>query len=146
MRTSIIALTFAVSACGPTVGETPSHLSEQAIIGGTVNPNDPEVFSLIIQAPNGMGAGCTATLIDRRTLLTAAHCVDPRTIMATSVQIFAHNKPSNGQAGFSDFFRLVETRMHPEWNGQGGDDIAMALLDRAPNIAPKPWNQASLAG
>ena len=30
--------------------------------------------------------------------------------------------------------------------GQGQNDIALALLDRAPNVTPKPWNQATLQG
>jgi len=144
MRPSIFLLACALTACGTVDVETAT--ARAPIIGGTVDTGDPEVFHLIIQGNNGMGAGCTATLIDRRTLLTAAHCVDPRTIMATSVQIFAHNKPNQSQASFNDFFRLVETRMEPRWTGQGSHDIAVALLDRAPNVTPKPWNTASLAG
>ncbi len=147
MRHLTSALAAVLAACGTLDASDPAlATSREPIIGGTTDTADPEVFSLIIQGNNGQGAGCTATLIDRRTLLTAAHCVDPRTIMATSVQIFAHNKPRNDQAGFSDFYRLIETRMEPRWTGQGSYDIAVALLDRAPTISPKPWNQATLAG
>lgn len=145
-----LALLLGLAACGTTTEDVdvegaPTASREDAIIGGTVDTGDPEVFEMYIQGNNNAGAGCTATLIDRKTLLTAAHCVDPRTIGATSVQLFVHNKANDNLVGFSDLIRVTETRMHPGWSGQGDSDIAMALLASAPAVTPKPWNQASIA-
>ncbi|MBK7863720.1 MAG: trypsin-like serine protease [Archangiaceae bacterium] len=141
-----LSIFFALLACGtpftPQGEEAASR--EDAIIGGTIDTSDPEVFELIIQGNNGSGASCTATLIDRRTLLTAAHCVDPRTLSATSVQLAAHNKANDNLVGFSDVIRITETRYHPGWQGMGDNDIAMALLQTAPAVTPKAWNMASL--
>ena len=39
---------------------------------------------------------------------------------------------------------LTESRFHPLWQGQGNNDIAVALLQTAPAVTPKPWNQVSI--
>src|SRR5918996_3404101 len=62
-----------------------------AIVGGTTDLADPEVFMLELQFSNGLRSGCSATLIGERTLVTAAHCVDPRVAGATDVSIRATN-------------------------------------------------------
>jgi hypothetical protein len=146
---ALCALTVVASACMPTSDvsqEDDFAAMEQDIVGGTTAPNDTNVFYLYMQGNNGGGGSCTATLIDRRTLLTAAHCVDPAISGATSLQIYAMNKPTEAQAYPSDYIRVIETRTHPGWNAQTlSDDIAMAYLEVAPtNVTPKPWNKASL--
>ena len=152
-KSAVVALAAAaLCACGPTELSEFERLTgideasrEDAIVGGSATSGDANVFMLYMQANTGTGGSCTATLIDRRTLLTAAHCVDPRIENASSYTIFAMNKPSEAQAFQSDWIRIVETRMHPNWNPQTlQDDIAMALLERAPNVTPKQWNKVSI--
>lgn len=151
-RLAVLTLGLWVSAgCGPAAeDEVPPDVRARfdAIVGGTATTGDTNVFMLFMQGDNGQGSMCTATLIDRRTLMTASHCVDPRVMGANSVAIWAHNKPTEGQALQSDYIRLVETRMHPSWNPNSGldNDIAMAFLERAPSVTPKPWNKQSLTG
>src|SRR5678809_209227 len=101
-----------LAACGTVESVEPLERHEQEIIGGTYGTSDPRVFELMIQGNNNAGAGCTATLIVRRTLLTAAPCVDPRTIGATSITIRAHNKANDNLVSFSDLIRVTETRFH----------------------------------
>ncbi|MHB8875529.1 MAG: S1 family peptidase [Myxococcaceae bacterium] len=144
----------ALVACAPAgdelleaEGQQPA-VGRNAIVGGIVDNGDPEVFMLAMQYDNNTQSGCTATLIAPRTLLTAAHCVDPRIGNATSVQIWAMNKTDMSTAGYSDLIHVTETRMHGSWNPAVGleHDIAVALLERAPAVsAPKPWNSASVS-
>ncbi len=142
-----------LAACGPTGldGPAESELTREAkeIVGGTVNNGDPEVFMLRMIYNNGLGSACSATLIGRSTLLTAAHCVDPLMGKAFGMQIWAINRTDAMEAPQSEWIELVETKMHPGWNPTQPDaanDIAMARLARSPGITPKPWNTSSVDG
>jgi V8-like Glu-specific endopeptidase len=145
-----LALLIGAAACGPVDLEPASGAATsrgEAIVGGTITAGDPNVFMLIIQGSNGQSSVCTATLIAPRTLLTAAHCVDPRIIGAQSVQLLATNAPNQNQIVFGqNTWNVVETRMHPSWSPATlGGDIAMARLQTAPNVPLKPWNEAPVA-
>lgn len=144
-----IALLF-LASCGP--APEPSlpepGTSRGAIVGGTTDFADPEVFRLLQVYSNGQQGGCTGTLIGAKTVLTAAHCVDPVPAGATSVQIWVTNKTDASSPNQAELIRVVETRTAPGWDPTTSldDDVALALLERSPSIAPKPWNRSSLAG
>ncbi len=137
-----------VVACGPTTLEGPdqgvdSARQVSAIVGGTLAPNDTNVFQLIMTETTGQMGICTATLIGTRTLLTAAHCVD------SARSIFAHNAPTDQQIQFGvNAYRALQWRTHPNWDPNSQflqNDIAIVLLERAPaNVTPKPWNNVAL--
>ncbi|MFZ5467924.1 MAG: trypsin-like serine protease [Myxococcota bacterium] len=152
MRAPLLLLAVLVgAACAPPDDEAavPSlSLARSPIVGGTLDSGDPQVFMLLQEYNNGTQSGCTATLIGQRTLVTAAHCVDPRIGNATAVMLWGMNRPSIGQATSSDFIPVVETRMHPSWNPAVGleHDIALALLQTAPSVpSVKEWNRASVS-
>lgn len=116
----------------------PLTVAEQ-IVGGEVATGDPEVFALFVH-PGGFF--CSATLVGSRTLLTAAHCVDPNlgTIWATN---------STDVERPVRVYRVEERRAHPRWNDSAidGFDVALLLIDAAPEgVAPKPYNTTSLDG
>jgi hypothetical protein len=151
MRARSVYLAAAVwCSCGPVEVQHPASKTatqHDAIIGGTVDAADPEVFELnIIDTGNpSMGATCTATLIGSRTLLTAAHCVDPRTIMATGIDIYALNATHDNTVSFQQMIHVGKMQYHPAWDPNTlANDIGLCLLDKSPGIPPKPWNTATI--
>lgn len=150
MRALVASAAVSVlAACGPIDArrEALAHASARgAIVGGQEAPNDAAVFMLLGTANTGATSTCSATLIGQRTLLTAGHCLDPRALNATSMVVEAMNKPRLGQATAADKYLVVESAVHPRFSTQTLDnDIALALLDRAPPVAPIPWNRLSVS-
>lgn len=148
LRWATCALGLALlGGCG--VASPPEGRSRAAIVGGTPTAGDLDVFLLSLQANNGRGTLCSATLIAPRTLLTAAHCLDPSMLGGTSLTIFAANVPTEAEVRPGvNTVQVVETRLHPSWNPAAGlaGDLALALLAAPPAIAPKPWNALPLEG
>jgi MYXO-CTERM domain-containing protein len=140
-----LTLLLAASACAePWVSSTDS-----AIVGGTIDTNDPAVAAVLIQMPDGTTVAiCTGTLISPRVVLTAAHCVsinDPEIPGATAKQVFfGHNVEGSALA----VINVQKSTFHSSFNeGRLGDgnDIALLLLDRAPSgITPIPINRSSM--
>ncbi|MBL8913570.1 MAG: trypsin-like serine protease [Archangium sp.] len=125
-------------------------MREHTLIGGTPAPNASAVFLLDIRGDNGVTSSCTATLIGSRTLLTAAHCIDPVVLGATTNTIIATNAPTpQDVVPGVNTWTAVERKLHPEWRPQFGlaNDLGAVLLDSAPpGVTPIPWNRASLDG
>lgn len=137
-----------LAGCGGTVTSSSGGL-EQAIQGGAEDPDDPEVFQLFLAFDNGRAGDCTATLIGPRTLLTAAHCVEPALMGATAVSIQAHNRPRTADVLTADLYAVTEYRRHPEFRYADGaaHDVALLLLESAPPLSlPKAWNADNLDG
>lgn len=152
MRTYLsLAAALAVCACAPLEERSEAGAARAEIIGGQLDPNDPEVFLLEMKGTFGAANNCSGTLIAPRTILTASHCVDPMFSGSTSPLIIrVTNKPSRSSALPSDYIDVVETRMHPNWsalNFYAGYDVALMLLKTAPAGVPiKPWNAADVSG
>ncbi|MFO0596785.1 MAG: trypsin-like serine protease [Myxococcaceae bacterium] len=135
-------------SCAPSA-PLDARRSHAAILGGIAAPDEPTVFFLDIRTDAGVTSTCSATLIGSRTLLTAAHCVDPVVLRATSLDIVATNAPSVAevQPGVNTW-HVVETRLHPDWHPQFGldSDLGMALLESAPPVTPRAWNLQPIDG
>lgn len=128
------------SAAGPTTAVKTSEIK-----GGTLNPGDPNVFMLLIEYSDGAYI-CTSTLIGRRTLLTAAHCVDT-VANKPPTRIRAHNLPEIPPRDSASWWEAETHVIHPGWKGfqlEDTADVALVKLRDAPPVKPKSWNRRQL--
>ncbi|MBW2734692.1 MAG: trypsin-like serine protease, partial [Deltaproteobacteria bacterium] len=116
-----ISLALALALMGCHGGSFDTAGSRKPFItGGQATTGFPAVGLLIVG--NSM---CTATLVGRKTVLTAAHCVAnvPMTFML-----------DNGER-----FAVTKAVRPAEYGGEGTSyDIAVAILGAAPPVAPMP--------
>ena len=126
----IVYLTTALFmlACGPMeigsgeVGSEPAFKGDGAgegaslspyITNGQVDTGHPSVGKLY-----SSGAACTATLVGKRTVLTAGHCVKSGTTYFTL----------NNQKYYSS--QIIR---HPSYGGGNSNDVALVILSSEPN-------------
>jgi secreted trypsin-like serine protease len=87
MKTVMLTLCMcSMTACALDDVEDVTATDEQAIIGGTTDTGDPCVVAVFAHPPGvNSGSLCTGSVIGSHTVLTAAHCVDPRVVGAGQV-------------------------------------------------------------
>lgn len=148
-RSFVVRLLLLSTGCAVPAGEADSSgvaTADSEIIGGTVDTGDPQVFILVNEYLNKTQSVCSATLIGKQTLVTAAHCL-PDTGLAgrwvTNVTD-AHSVPS------ALAIRVAAAEKHPEWTSSSTyqyADVGLVLLAAPPaGVAPKPWNRTSVDG
>lgn len=145
-RVAVLCVGCTLFACG----DAPTLAAHQrlGILGGFEAPDANDVYRLDIRGDTGVTSTCSATLIAPSTLLTAAHCVDPVVLSATSVTITATNAASLAEMTSSNTWAVTETRLHPEWRPAINldSDLAVARLATPQLVTPRAWNQVSLEG
>jgi V8-like Glu-specific endopeptidase len=144
VRTALAALVL-LAGCGPDA-RAPVAQRSDAILGGTPDTTTTDVFLIGMTFNNGNTGLCSALLIGARSLITAAHCVDPALANgAQSVTIKGTNKPSDSMASSADYLDITDVRLHPQWTGQAGTyDIAALLLASPPGVSPRQINRTPL--
>lgn len=132
----------------PIVSEDPAE-----IIGGTRATVGQFPSVVAITAGGGI---CTGTLVDRDWILTAAHCIDPRTLqlasqqaVTDSVRVYFNTVDINTSAGRANMRRASATFPKPTFNVQalGANDIGLIKLAQPiDGIAPTAINyEAAMA-
>ncbi len=119
----LLALALLLAACD---GESIGAL-RQSIVNGQPYSGHPSVGKLLIGSQGGY---CTATLIGKKTVLTAGHCIEP----GSSYKF---------QIGGSTY-SVASALCHPQYNenvvNSGGataaNDIAVVILAQAPSVTP----------
>src|SRR5687767_9212463 len=105
------------------------------IVNGTVDEGDPAVVAITYSRQ----AFCTGTLIGRRVVLTAAHCMNDG-VDELPLEIFVGTVVQEG-----DFFPVVEVHVHPEYmQGSVAHDLAVLIVGDEVPIEPALLNDREL--
>ena len=108
-RLVVLAACGLLVACG--TGLDPAAATHaEAIVGGTPALDDAQVHLLRISTDGTTVAStCSATLIGARTLLTAAHCVDPKRFGVASLFLSATNVADTTTGAAIDWVKVRST-------------------------------------
>ncbi len=125
------------------------EVASAPIIGGTADTGDPAVV-LVLLEKGLMATMCTGEVIAPHVVLTAAHCVDPKTVGTGKYRIFTGQDVNAAKS--NEYVAVMETHFDAAWtidDPTAGHDIAVVITQTPLPMAPlamntKPLEQAML--
>jgi MYXO-CTERM domain-containing protein len=112
-------------ACSPPLVLEETSERQAAITNGETYNGHPSVGMLV----TNMGSMCTSTLVGKKTVLTAGHCIQPGASHVFKVG--------------SQSFPASSVHVHPSFGGVGGsNDIAIVRLATEPQVTPSVISEA----
>jgi secreted trypsin-like serine protease len=146
LRNPIALLSLLLCACTP----EGDGRATAGIIGGDEANNDPAVVLLVaVPADHATFETCTANVVAPDVLLTAAHCVDPKTHAGYSFGVFLGADATAYPSANTLVPKLVPVKsvhIHPDYHAMPPyhADIAVVVLDTPVTITPLPIGRAPL--
>ncbi len=147
LRNPLALASLILAACAPAAEPTSSEDTTPRtapIIGGKVDHGDPSVVLMKAEQGN-LGWWCTGTVIAKRVVLTAAHCVEDATNGTTIRVMFGEDQ---SKASASDYVQVASWHHDPDYmrtdNIAAGHDAAVLLLAEDAPTAPIEINRAPL--
>lgn len=144
---ALVLACLSLGACSPvgkTVDSSEDTSREDGIIGGTVDHGDPSVVLMKAESGN-TGWWCTGTVIAKRLVLTAAHCVEDAG-PGTKMRVMFGYDESQGKA--SDYVQVKEWHHDPKYmatnNIAAGHDAAVLILATDAPAPVQPINHQPL--
>jgi secreted trypsin-like serine protease len=151
MRTTLkvfLAGALSLLACANnSANDGASSASSHRIIGGTTDQGDPAVVLVMAEdGSSGTGWWCTGSVIAKRVVLTAAHCVEDAT-QSTKMKIMFGADQSTAKP--SDFIDVVRWDHDPQYmatnNIAAGHDAAVLILASDAPVTPLAINRTALS-
>lgn len=143
-RLLFLTLALLISGCTKQEEKTSSRSSDEAVSGLcgenlriTNGRTCKDLYRssiplLQLELSSGGNAICTGTLITPKTILTAAHCVDPKGGVTAVLAGFPKDgEDSTGRKSF-DVYRVASFKAHPLWDSVAGNpyDIGVVILEK----------------
>lgn len=99
-------------------------------------PNGQFAFNAGIRSNGATRFFCSGTLIGKRWVLTAAHCVDDKA--AANLQVVIGDTDLDNTTDPAELRAVERIRVHPKWGGDTGDgnDVALLRLVNDSNVTP----------
>lgn len=118
---------------GPEIPWDEQSLEGFVVGGDPVGPGEDRWDATVGVIFNNSYVGCTGTLIAPKVVLTAAHCLGGVTGVIIGAKNWSHdlNNPE------VEIIRTALVRGHPSYNGRGGADIGVLLLEHESSYEPR---------
>ncbi len=135
--------------CLPDLEERDKAQSSFGLLGGTIAKEHQAVGALVIHRQQ---AFCSGTLVEARTILTAAHCVDEvKRLMNAGTSVEWRVGGLVGEERVESFYRVASAVNYPTWSAEDGeipqDDIGLLFLERVVrHVSPLLLSSRSLDG
>ncbi len=137
----LLAAVASVAACQD--GSDEVGVASQAIVNGDLSLSDSQVVALVYQGKQF----CSGTVVGKRTVVTAAHCLPPNIdLPLNGIEVFFGSDVASGDGSK---LRIVDALANPAWNLDvvAGDVGVLALAEDAPVAAmPMAYLDVTAAG